>query len=1708
MIGLLIPGFKLHKVVHENLERTLLMGTNEVTNEPVLIKLSKGKIKHREQLARYKREQSIIKRLELDVMATPLDILNVKGSPIMVFKSFGDGLLNDLPKGEPLGVEDFLHIAINFVKAVTELHFKRVTHSRLTPESVLVKWKTKEVRLLDLETASMLDNEVPGVVNFNDLGSEIAYIAPEQSGRMNRKVDSRSNLYSVGCIFYEMLTNAKVFEYRSVVDLVYSHLAKNPEPPSKHNIAIPAIIDNIILKLLNKNAEDRYQSAFGLSIDLENCLKQYEEDKKIDTFKLGEYDLSNTFSFPQKLYGREIEVEKLLNTFNYVAEGNFCLLMITGYSGIGKTTLINELHKSILSKDGYFVTGKYDQLEKNNPFYALTSGLKELINLILSDPIAAAEIQIEKIVESLSGQGKLLIEVLPNLELLIGEQPEVPILPIAESENRFLDVLCRFVGSFASAGKPLTIFVDDLQWADLSTLKFLEKLCAYKYNKNILVIGAYRDNEVSSTDPLLVTLTDIKESGIFIEQIKIKQLSEENVNELVADSLKTDKSKTVELSRIISKQTGSNPFFLKFFMLSLSENNFLWFDAISSEWKWDIEKIKSAEVTSNVIDLMVHKLLKTPHESLELLKVAACIGNRFDLLQLKYSTELAPSTIAHHLWQPLSNSIINPCDESYKTAEEEVEDGYYLNAEYKFAHDRIQQATYGLISEAERKSIHLQIGIRLFANLTPAELDEKLFSVVNHFNAALDIISDNTLKADICALNLKAAQKAKDAAAFSMAAHYYSTGIKLFPNDAWLNSHEETAIAHTDLAECQYICGNYQEADLLYSLLLSKTKKPKLIARVYDIRLRQYAQQGRNKETLDLGAEILKTYGISFKSEPSLLFLAPKLIMAKISLIGKDPSKFTELPKITDEKKSFALQTLMNLSATAYVYDINTMLLLVLRMLKISIKYGNGAESAFGYGLYGFVEGAALGNAEQSKKFADLSVELCKNLTDPIVVAKVAFLRAFSTQHWFEPIKLAIQPLKEAFKVLDQSGSYTFASYCLQATMAKRLYLGETFETYYDSIVEYSLYTEKVQEIYSQNLLFVLRRFTTKFTGHFNPVYQKDIDKVDEAVYVKELTEKRLLMPVAWFYVYEMIYHFHFGNWDETTNYLKKGELVDKVAPTTMAQIEYHFYSVIILSRMVPSVSFVKKKVLILKAKSSLKKLKKWSMSSKENFESRYLLAQAVLNSHTTKNQIEIENYFYQSLQLSISQNNGFLQGLVNELWSEYLFSNGNSKLAGGKLSAAISSYSLNGASQKVLYLKECHGFEIIDTKSESDTTETSTLSEIIDFEAVLKSSRVISGEIVLEKLLSNLLNILIENVGGQRGFLILVDNNTLTIESKKEYNSDSTEIIESYPLERSNELSKMIVYYVWQTGESILIDDALLSTQFQRDEYLTKNEVRSVLCVPIINHGDTVAIMYVENNSAACVFTKERLHLTEILTSQAAISIENAKLYNTLEQKVLDRTEQLNEEKKKSDNLLKNILPSEIITELHENGVVNAKLFEQATVLFSDFKDFTKICQLLSPTELVELIDLYFSSFDDIMTKYKIEKIKTVGDAYLAAGGLPIPSKGDPKTVVKAAIEMMDVVNKIRDEHKEIGKQFFEIRIGIHTGPVIAGIVGKSKFAYDIWGDSVNIAARMEQNGEPGKINVSGSTHSLIKDEYSCLHRGKIQAKNKGEIDMYFVEY
>lgn len=1628
------------------------------------------------------------------------EILKLEGSSVLVMEDFGNSTLLEAYDQFPLSVNEFIEKAILLAEAVKEIHEKGITHSLLHPGAVLYSSETNELKITDFESASLLTDEFNGYINLNHYERSLQYIAPEQSGRMNRSVDSRSNLYSLGAIFYEMVTGSVMFESDDIIEVIHSHIARQALPPSQLNEEIPKVLDRIILKLLAKNSEDRYQSAAGLLADLKVCASQLARTGKIEEFAIGEDDFTQKLTFPQKLYGRDEELCQLLSNYHKAALGEFAITLVGGYSGIGKSALVNEVHKPILKDRGLFISGKYDQLKKNLPYSALLNALNQLISKVLSEPEDVVFEWRKKILAALNGNGKVLIDVLPELRSIIGVQPDVSSLAVAEAQNRFRDTLAAFVCSFASKEHPLTLFIDDLQWADAATILFIDRL-AEDNSGYLFFIGAYRDNEVDGSHPLTIAIQQLEANEVEVQQLTLKPLATEHLQLFLADTLKAKPADTKELAALIDQKTGSNPFFVKSFVQRLTDGHLIYYDKDLNQWQWNIQDVQQAQITENLVELLSERIETIPEESQNLLTLAACLGNQFNLATLSKIAEKSPSETAKLLWVSMSNNFIFPLDEHYKIAEIETE-GNLKEIRYRFSHDRVQQAAYSLLNDAESKVVHLNIARKLVELYQGTLLEERLFELVNHYNQALDLVEDTEELELIKRLNLQGATKAKEAVAYQVALQLYRISTSLFSKNSWESEYDETIEAFLSLAECEYMSGNYDEAENLYKLIEKKVKDEKHQHQLFDIQLRQYSQQARNKETLEFGAKVLAKYGVKFLAEPSLLQVAPELIKSKLMLAGKDIGAFEHAPAMTDEAARNAMNVLLNISATAYVYDANTMVLLVNKMTQLSIKYGNAPETAFGYGLFGFIEGAALGNFKNSKAFSELAQKLIEHSEDPIVVGKVKFLKSFATQHWYEPIKNTFPLLREAYQLLVNNGSYVFASYSLFTMSSKELYLGLPIPEVYKNAVEYSNFVHRIGEGYSEKLLLVLRRFMTALSGKSVPAYEKvDVTEFNEESLIDNLEENRLLMALSWHYVYKEAEQYLFGEHRAAAETLQKANMIDQGAPTTMPQIEHHLFKVLILTSQLRQFSGVKRARNAIGLRLSLRQLRIWADAQPENFRSRYLLARAEWS--TVYDQEAVAHNFQEAIQDASKKEHLMVEALANERFGIWLLKNDQIQKGTKHLQQAEAVWNNFGAHKKAAHLREAHPQLFNDGATANVMAADRSISEIIDMESVLRSSQAISGEIVLSNLLNKLLKILMENLGAQKGFLLLNRDDHLTIEAEIGV-SGEPEILHSEELDETAKLCSAIVNVSFRTGKNIILEDAQVDERWGEDEYLQTENVRSVLCVPVSRQNKVVAVAYFENNLGSGIFNSSRVNMATMLASQAAISIQNAMLYDNMEMLVKERTAELEEEMKKSDDLLLNILPEQIADELKKTGKSEARSYDNVSVLFTDFADFTQMSQVLTPQELINELHVCFKAFDEITAKHGVEKIKTVGDAYIAVAGLPVPNSDHAESIINVALEIRDFM---MDRKKQLGDKTFNLRVGIHSGSVISGIVGVKKFAFDIWGDAVNTAARMEQNSEHMKINVSESTFKLTQNTFSFTSRGKMDVKGKGEMEMYFVE-
>jgi len=1605
-----------------------------------------------------------------------------------IYMEYVDGItLSEYILTNP-SLKDVLVVFCSLSNVLSELHQKSVIHNRLSPDNILLKTDTLTVMLIDLSESTKYSLKSSHMGNPSKLDGDIHYMAPEQTGRMNRITDHRSDLYALGIMLYEFLSGNLPFNYNDPLELVHAQIAIKPKPFLKSNPDCPEILEAIVFKLLEKNADRRYQSASGLNMDLEHCLVQLKKSKNISPFELAQNDIFPRFQLSQKLYGRKQELKKLISTFDKTAHGQTHLMLVSGYSGTGKSALVSEIYKPITSRKGYFIEGKFDQYQRAIPYFAIIKAFESLIDILLTE----TDIKLSRIksdmMEVLGQEGKVLTDVMPTLELIIGMQPPVAEINSEDAQNRFNYVFQKWLSVLCTEKHPIVLFIDDLQWADSASLDLLKTLM-HKEDNHFFCIGAYRDNEVSSAHPLSITLEQLKEQDTKIETIHVENLSLSNLEEFLADSLLTSTNNVHGLAELIQNKTQGNAFFVVQFLKSLAEKSLLNFNLQTRQWDWDIDEINKLNITDNVVVFMAGKIQELPKFTQELFKVAACLGNIFDINRLSLTSNISHEVIVKELEILLIDGLI-----------------IKLEDHYKFTHDRIQQAVYSLIEDKDRKELHLNIGRLLWEQSKEDQLEDNIFELVNHLNWGIKLIQKEKERTLIAELNLQASKKAKLTSAFSESFNYIQNAIQLLPNESWSSHYDLTLNIFEEAAESAFLAGQFKEMHLYIDDILVHAKSLMSKVKPYEIRLNAFKAENKLKMALATGLEILEQLGEKFPKKASALTVFPDLIKTVLMLRNKKQEDILALPETQDPIKRASIRILAIVAPSSYWGDPTVFPHIIFRMVQISLKHGVIPPSAFGFATYGVIMIGVLNKIKTGYRYGKIGLELIKRFNAKEWIAQVYTPAYALINVWNGHIKHTLAPLLDSYHIGLETGAIEFSCinaniYCIHAYI-----IGKPLDKLEPELKDYSQiinqYKQETNFMYNE----VFRQSALNFMGQAGDYLKLNGQAFNEDQLIADGIEEKNRTISFLIFFHRSILGNYFGDANfALENSLKSEKLLDAVlAKIEVALQSFHFG---LAAAYANPTKFPKVKKYLSK---SIKKMKHWAKNAPENFQHKLYLLQA--------EQARISNRFNQArdfydLSINAANEQNYIQeaALAAELAGKCYYQRGNNTLAQFYLRNAYQSYRDWGALAKLSQLANAYPNELkglIDNQVLAKDAlgigrELSLAS--LDLQSIFKASTALSGEVVFEKMLNQLMHIMSENIGANKAALILTNKEHLILAAQWTVGQQEMAIVNT-PLQESKSIPKTVIHYTERTKNQLILGNAWLDQVHGKDTYIQETKAKSILAIPLINKGNLQGILYLENNLLENAFNSENVKFLNLLSSQIAVSIDNAMLYENLEKKVMERTTELSDEKKKSDDLLLNILPAETALELKKFGKAKPRRYESVSVIFTDFKNFTKNSEKMTPEELVVQVDSYFTKFDEITHKYNIEKIKTIGDAYLCVSGLPVIDKNHAVNAVLAAIEMRDYVQSVAAEKEPGDPSAFEMRIGIHSGPVVSGVVGFKKFAFDIWGDTVNTAARLETQSEASKINISSSTYELVKDLFNCEYRGRLLAKNKGEIDMYFI--
>ncbi len=1727
-----IPGYHIHALIYGSVNSLVYRGIRCQDNLPVILKVLKADYPTPAELTRYRTEYEITRNLNLEGVVRAYSLQKYQNTLVMILEDFGGESLQILMARRKFTLFEFLTLAIKITEILGEIHARNIIHKDINPSNIVFNPATGALKLIDFGISTVLVRQNPTLRNPNVVEGTLAYMSPEQTGRMNRAVDYRTDFYSLGVTFYELLTQKLPFEATDAMELVHCHIAKQPIPPQEQNREIPKTLSDIVMKLLSKTAEERYQSAWGLIADLETCLTQCKKGQ-ISYFPLGYSDVSNKFQIPQKLYGREQEIKTLLTAFERVSTGSTELMLVSGYSGIGKTALIQEIYKPITRARGYFISGKFDQFQRNIPYSAVVNAFSDLVRQLLTESEEQLNLWREKLLAAFGLNGQVIIDVIPEVELIVGPQPAVPELEPTESQNLFNLVFTHFIRVFCQQSHPLVIFLDDLQWADSATLKLIELMMTDNQTQHLFVLGAYRDNKVNSTHPLMMTLEALEKEGAIANQITLAPLALEHISQLIAETLYSDTGSVRPLAELVVRKTGGNPFFVNEFLKTLHTEGLITLNLPSNfkfefdinnpksapplpslnkggfqkpKWNWDIAQIEAMAITDNVVELMIGKLQRLPDSTQQVLRLAACVGNTFDLKTLSLIHEKEEDVTFSDLMVGIQSELVLPISE-LETTDAEAINSPLLIRHYKFLHDRVQQAAYALIDKEHKKAVHFRIGRLLLANTPEALREEKIFEIVAHLNKGRELIADEQEQVQLAKLNLEAGKKAKDATAYAAALQYLTVGMERLKEDVWKTDYDLAFSLYKERADVEYLNGNLSRSQELIDLILAKAKSALDKAETYYLLIVQYTTIAKESEAIKAGRKALNLLGISWTEEDLQDKLNVYSAQVRKKFVNKEISSLIDEPTATVTQIKLTIKLLNSLLSPAYVSKQDKLFIwLALKIADISLEYGMVPESSFGFSSYGVFLGSGLGDYKSGYEFGLFALNLSKKFGKLNDVAQACYLLGNNVQSWVKPLKEAEFVFNQGIEAALASGNFLFLGYILIYKLLNPFYQGKNLEQLLEDLPDKLLFTRKNNHWVAYYSIVALKIILLNLTGRTSEKLNFDNEEIREAKYLEQCYSRQNYYALCHYLILKSKILYLYGKPTEAIHSSEEAEKIIAVLTGKFQVAEHNFYNSLSLIALYREASEELQKQYWDKLEANQKQMKIWAENCPENFEHKYLLVAAQM-AHLSGEGLEAIMDLYDRAIKSACENE-FLQdeAIANELAAKFWLSKGKEDFAKVYMMKAHYCYQHWGAKRKVEDLEEKYphlltrfsvetGFVNPKTTNVSDTFRGMS---VLDLATVTKASLAISSDLVLDKLLGSLMKITIENAGAEKGFLILETKGKLLIEAEGVVDTDSVTVLQSIPINTvgttdESPLPSAIINYVARTKENVVLNDATREGQYSNDPYIKKHQPKSILCAPLLNQGKLSGILYLENSLTTGAFTPDRLKVLNLISAQAAISIENARFYRNMAE---------------LNTAYSRFVPSEFLQFLDKESIVDVELGDsverEMSVLFADIRSFTTLSEGMTPQENFKFINTYLSCMEPAINAHHGFIDKYIGDGIMALFG------GSADDAVQAGIAMLHTLAEYNQHRASSGYVPIQIGIGINTGSLMLGTVGgHNRMDSTVISDAVNSAARIESLTKEYGVGmlISHQTFSRLQSAHHYAIRliGRVKVKGKSEMVSVF---
>ncbi|NUN64718.1 AAA family ATPase [Pseudanabaena biceps] len=1502
--------------IYESSNSQVYRGLRVADQLPVILKVLSAEIPTSQVVGRYRLEYETTNIFDSELVIKAYDFQRCQESFVIVLEDIGGKSLEDFLEENELSLTETLGIAIQICEAVAQIHAANVIHRDINPANIIINPETYQLKMIDFGIASVLPREQLIFDHQGLLEGTLAYISPEQTGRMNRSLDYRTDIYSMGITFYEMFVGCLPFINEDPLELIHHHLALEPIAPHHRNHQVPLMLSRIIEKLIAKNAEERYQSAWGVKADLEECLRQWQTQQQIEVFPLAAQDIADRFLISEKLYGRTIEVDRLLTSFNQVANAqtnqNVEMILISGYSGVGKSRLVHEIHRLITSSRGYFISGKFEQYQRDIPYLAIVQALQSLITQLLTESEASLQKWRSLLIEALGSNSHVITEIIPNLSLMIGKQPDAIAnedLSASESQNRFNLVFQKFIGVFAQPAHPLVIFLDDLQWADLSSLKLLQLLALSSQQKSLLLVGTYRDNEVNAAHPMMQMIEGIQQADRTIQRIHLQELNLSSINELIADTLHCSPIKALPLAELIQQKTGGNPFFMNEFLKSLYSDRLISFDYQSRQWQWSITQIQNCGITDNLVSLMAEKIQKLSDRIQQLLKIAACIGSQFDFQTIArlFDTDIS---IIPTIQEAIATGLILPLSK----ASQSIHYGSELTNQppeiiYKFAHDRIQQAVYLLINEVDKISLHYRIGKILLQNIDKHsdQIEAQIFKIVGQFRFAESQITEQKERDYLAKLNLLAANRARLSYAYNSSVQYCQTGLQLLAFDHWEDQPQLAQELFLEKITAASLAGEFALVDQIIELVTPRLTSIYEIIKFVEVQIQSLIARNQLTEAIAIALNLLTQLGVDLPREPdqrTSAHLNIDIVAKKLVDIGNPLA----LPAMSDPSKLAAMKILSNIASAAYIGNPALYPIIVLKQVELSLEFGNTAETAYAFSTYGLIL-CVSNQIAQGNQAADIALALMERFQVTKFKAKIFNLIYHFVRPWQAPIREMLIPLLDGYQSGLALGDLEFAAYCIFNYCQIEYFAGERLDKVKTNMQSYGEAIAHLNQSTALNFHQIGCQSALNWLGESVNAQVLIGDVYNETERLATHIEAGDSYSVGSVYVHKLMLTYHFGNAEELLVIVDLAEKsIMSLGGSILFGVFYFYQALTFLS--LKTLDLTTEDITISRHEKiceALAKLAQWADHAPANFAHRLYLVKAEM-ARVQEKIIEAMDLYDQAIALA--KENQYIQeeALANELAAKFYLAQGRNFIAQAYMQGARYAYLKWGAIAKVQHLEKCYPQILESSITKNVTTRPqqrsnsnpSTINHVtaIDLETVIRSTQAIAKEIHLEQLLKSVMTILIESAGAQTGYLLLPTSPDLIaedpsslarlehwrIEAIKTINYENVVAMQSIPLDSKSSdnityVPISLIHYVARTQESIVLNEADHNGSFQNDPWIVQNHSKSLLCMPLLNQSVLVGIIFLENNLITNAFTPNRIEILKLISTQAATSILKARL-------------------------------------------------------------------------------------------------------------------------------------------------------------------------------------------------------------------------------------